>query len=326
MNRLFDHYLGTCTTAMALVAPYDVISRLAVSPGDRAAAGDRRARIGLAGCRARNLMTLAEFAANSGWPQRAIQVSALLYRYLDTRGHYDDAMALHTLALKIARNHDWRDCEGWELARIGAVYSRLGHFEDARECLVGALDIEQTARDPRLECRVLRHLGHVHTHLGQRADAVDSLERALPLAHMLEDRCTGGYVLSSLGLAYDHLARDDEAVACHHRALVLASSLDDHDLLGHVLNNLGLHYQHSDAAKAETCHRSALTLARAAENPNLEATSLLRLGTLLHDGGKLEVARELLTNAGVVAAGFGNRDIGAKVSDILAVSRRRGPA
>lgn len=318
MQRLFDHYVGTCQTAMALVAPYDADSRPPIDAATTVlplATGERA--LDWLDAERRNLLTLAEFAANGEWPYRAIQVSALLWRYLDTRGHYGDAMALHTLALKVARNHDWLDFEGWGLASIGTVHSRLGQLNEARENLVGALKIEQTARDPRLECQALRHLGHVYTWLGQTADAVDALERALPLARTLEDRCTGGYVLSSLGLAYGRSGRDDDAVACHHGALVLAGSLDDHDLLGHVLNNLGLHYQHADAAKAETCHRSALTLAHAEENPSLEATALLRLGTLLHGNGESGAARELLLNAAAVAEGFGNRDIEAQVAAIL---------
>lgn len=319
MRRLFGHYLGTSAVAMALLAPHDVVVRTAaeVLTTVLPLANAEQAMDWLDAER-QNLLTMAEVAANGNWPDRAIQVSALLCRYLVTRAHYADAMALHTLALKVARNYDRPEFEGWELARIGVVHLRQGHFVEAKEHLVSALTIARNCGDVMLECRALRFLGEASVQLGHCADALDLLTHALQMTRELEDRYLEGHVLSTLGLTHDQLDNSDEALACHYNALLIADCLEDRDLSGPVLNNLGVYYRRRDLhAKAELCHRRALTIARTAGNPGLEADSLVKLGEALYEDGQVDSARALVNSALAIAVEIGERNVEAQVRRIL---------
>lgn len=319
MNRLFDHYLRTTATAVAILAPHDMVSRSAVPPPTTAlpleSAEDAMDWLD---AERRNLLAMAEVAASSGWPLLANQVSALLYRYLATRAHFCDAMRLHTLALKIARNHGGRDLEGWELLRVGVVHLRQGHLADARDHLTNALEIAETSPDPVLEYRVLRHLGQTHLLMGRPREAFDAFARALPRALEFDDPYVWGHLRSGLGAVHDLLGEDDEALARHYEALIIANQMGDQELKGQVLVNLGRHYARVDHAKAELCHRKAVAIARKANNPGLEATAQLELGLVMADFDRWETAQVALNGALTLALAIGDRHVEKRVRRALA--------
>ena len=319
MNRLFDHYLRTSASAVALIAPYDMVSRSAVAPPAAALplANAEDAKDWLDAER-RNLLAMAEVAATSEWPLLTNQVSALLYRHLAARAHYTDAMALHTLALKVARYHGNRDLEGWELLRVGVVHLRQGHFPDARDHLSAALAIAEAGPDPVLEYRVTRHLGQTYLQMGRATEAVEMFWRTLPRAGELDDPYVWGHVRSGLGAAHDLLGDVDAALAYHWEALTVARALGDRELQGQVLINLGVHYARGDLAKAELCHRGALAIARKAGNPGLEAHAQLELGVVSVGFGRWETAHAALTSALTLAVGFGDQDVEKRARRALA--------
>ncbi len=310
MLRLFDHYLQTGATAMTLIAPHDVVSRAAagraVSTLELETAEDAMDWLD---AERQNLLTMAEVAANGEWPLLTNQVSALLFRHLATRAQYHDALALHMLALKVARNQGRHELAGWELLRIGVVHLRLGHFDEAQAHLANALTIAEDGNDPVLACRALRQLGHTHLVMGQAERARELLCQALSRAQALEDPFIGAHVLSCLGAAHDLLDQRDEALVCHHEAYDLAVDLSDNELLGQVLIHLGRHYAGSDLDKAEFCHRRALDIARTMGNPALEAGTLLELGVVMVALDRVDDARTALTDALVLAVGIGARHI-----------------
>ncbi len=319
MNRLFDHYLRTSASAVALIAPHDMVSRSAVGPPSSSLPlANAEAAMDWLDAERRNLITMAEVAATSEWPLLANQVSALLYRYLASRAHYRDAMTLHTLALKIARNHGNRALEGWELNRVGVIHLRLGHFADARDHLTNALVIAETAPDPVLEYRVLRHLGQTYLNMGRVREALDVFTRALPLAQEFNDPYVWGHIRSGMGAIHDQLGDDDEALRHHYEAFIVSNQVGDHELQGHVLINLGLHYARVDIVKAERCHRSAVAIARKAGNPGLEAKAQLELGLVMASFDRRKTAHAALTSALALATTIGDRNVEKRARRALA--------
>lgn len=319
MLRLFDHYLHTGASAMALIAPHDIIIiRAAVTlPGSSLPLENADHAMDWLDAERRNMLTMADVAAKGTWPLLATQVSALLYRYLTVRAHYGDALVLHNLALDVARNHGRKDLEGWELLRIGVVHMRLGQFPEARDHFANALTIAESGDDGLLACRTLRHLGQTHLQTGDTEQAHQLLDRALDLARALGDPYTGGHVLSSLGIACGRLGHLDEAASCHQEALELADCLGDHDLQGAVFINLGLHHARANPTEAEEHFEHAVDIARKAGNPGLEASALLELGIVLAKRDCLLNARDALAAAIALAASIGARHIEKQAHDVL---------
>jgi tetratricopeptide (TPR) repeat protein len=319
MRRLFDHYLGTIATAVKLTTPDDLSGRPPIAAlGIVFPLATSEEAVTWLDTERRNLLTLAEVAANEDWPVCVIQLSALLCRYLHDRAHYADAMALHTLALKVARNSENAVLEGWELARIGDVYKRLGHNDEARDHLENALTIAREGGDQPLEARALRHLAQIHLRQGRADQALTRLRAALPLTRRTADRHLEAHVLSTLGLTRDELAHHDDARLSHEAALQVSQQLRDDDLRGRTLNNLGIHHQRADPDRAESYHRRALAIAQDTVNPSLEADALLSLGVALRRQGHPEKAREPLNNALTIAVALGDRATAARATLELA--------
>jgi tetratricopeptide (TPR) repeat protein len=319
MLRLFDHYLHTGASAIALIAPHDIVARAAAEPSESALPMDNADHaIDWLDAERRNMVMMADVAAKGDWPLLANQVSALLYRYLAVRAHYGDALTLHKVALEVARNHGRKDLEGWEQLRIGVVQARLGQFSQAHDHLANALTIAESGDDPVLACRTLRHLGQVRLQVGDVEQALQMLSEALVRAHKLGDPYTGGHALSSLGVVYDRLGRYDESSTCHAEAHQLADKLDDDDLQGEVAVNLGLHHARLDLATAQGHHERAVVIARKVGNPGLEASALLELGVVMAARGSTASAREALTNALALATNIGARHLEDRIREALA--------
>ncbi len=105
VTRLFDHYLHTAATAMDILRPAERHRRPRIpapaTPGPPLA-DTVTARAWLDAQRS-NLVAAAAHASACGWPGHTIRLAATLYRYLDTGGHYTEAVAIHTYARNAAR-------------------------------------------------------------------------------------------------------------------------------------------------------------------------------------------------------------------------------
>jgi DNA-binding SARP family transcriptional activator len=104
LTRLFDHYLHVAASAMDVLRPAERHRRPRVPapaiPGPPMADA-ANARAGLDAQRP-NLVAAAAHASAHGWPDHAIRLAATLHRYLDTEGHYPEAVAIHAYARSAA--------------------------------------------------------------------------------------------------------------------------------------------------------------------------------------------------------------------------------
>jgi tetratricopeptide (TPR) repeat protein len=314
LRRMFDHYMCVAAAAMDILAPYDRYHRLTSEEYEEPDTplpllSDAEAALEWLDAERHNLLTLAEFAAQHGATNRVVQLSGLLARYLDTRGYYADAMALHTLALGVAQSSGNPLLEGLERYRIGTVHMRLGHHVKAHENLLRALTVAQQTGDRVLESRTLNFLGLVSLRLGDNHGALAHLMDALPIAAETGNRYLEGHVLANTGFVHRQLGHDEEAITAHRRALVVARAVD-RELEAHVLNSLGLcHQRLGEPAEALSCHRRALAIATGSGNRGLEADTLKSIGNVQLSMSRCEDALEYLSRALTIAIGIGQRDI-----------------
>lgn len=312
VQRLFDYYIGTAAAAMNLIAPHDRHHRLAIPEpaAARAPLPDAAAALDWLDTERVNLLTLAEYAAGHGWPVVVVHTSALLYRYLDTRAYYGDALTLHNLALDTARAAGDVKLEGVELHRLGIVHMRLGHHLEARDQLEHALRISRRSGNRVLEGRALHHLGHACIRLADNENALRHLRGALPAVRETGDGCLEAHVLCGIGFVHGQLGRYTDALTYHKRAISVAIETGDQELVGHVLNSLGLIYQRVGYdSEALGCHRRALGIARQVGNRGLEADSLKSIGVIHLAQGHDDEAAEILEVALAIAMGIGHQDI-----------------
>jgi len=76
-------------------------------------------------------VAVSTYAAAGGWPSHATGLTGTLYRYLETGGHYPDAITIHSAARQAARRTGDRAAEATALTNLGIVDWRQGRYRQA---------------------------------------------------------------------------------------------------------------------------------------------------------------------------------------------------
>lgn len=321
LTRLFDHYLHTAALAMDLTQPHERDRRPAPTASASPVPDLRTSDQAMAWLEVErtNLLAVAALAAGGDWPGYTSLLSGTIYRYLDMRSHFDDAVTLHTHAVAAARCYGDLVGEGRALHNLGSIYQRLGRYAEAREHLSQALTVAQQSDDLAGQGFALSDLGFVDWLLGRYEDAVDYQERALACFRERGDRTGQGQVLNNLALVYGRLGRFDNAVRALNDALVIFTDSNDTVRQGYAVNDLGVVYQRlNDPRNALARHQEALTLARNTGDRSLEAAALNGIGNATRMQRAVTEAVERHRQARTIAEEIGDRYEQAQAAEGLA--------
>src|SRR5260370_27066072 len=204
-TRLLDYYLGAAAAAMDALAPAERHRR------PRVPASARRVR-GLAGAAGAGawldaeratLVAVTGHAAGQGWPGHAIRLASTLFRYLDSGGHFADALVIHGHARGAAQDSGEPSAEAHTLNNLGLVDWRQGRYQQAAGHFETALALFRQAGDYAGEARTLGNLGNVDWQQGRYQAGADHQQHALALYRRLGDRDGEARTLSNLGSGYE---------------------------------------------------------------------------------------------------------------------------
>jgi tetratricopeptide (TPR) repeat protein len=132
LTRLLDYYLAASASAADVLFPAERHRRPLVPrvpPAGPHLSGPAEARTWLDNERTA-VQAVVSHAAGHGWPRHAVLLSALVARYLETGGHYTEAVTIHTQARRAARQAGDRGGEAHALNNLGIVSGRLGRYAE----------------------------------------------------------------------------------------------------------------------------------------------------------------------------------------------------
>ncbi|MFF5124246.1 ATP-binding protein [Dactylosporangium aurantiacum] len=346
LDRLAAHLLDTATAAAAALFPHDH-HRPARSTVDGPGAAQRwldRHRAAL--------VALARSRA-------AVELSRVLWRYLEVGGHYRDALALHTAAAAHddagahtslgavhwllgdhdrARVHFGRSLRGHRAAgdttgearataRLALVHERLGDHDEAAARLRDALAMYRAAGDRHGEAAQLLNLGFTYQRMHRHATAERHLRQAAGLFAELGDRRLEGYALGNLGAVESATGRPVQALGHLREALARCVEAGDRGGEGTAHATIGAAYHRAGRpAKALGHLRRALAIGRATGECGLEVEALNTLGDVLLAAGRPDAAARRFAAARALAERTGDRHGLAGALDGEARTRRAGPA
>ena len=235
LTRLFDYYLTAAAAAMDTLVPAERHLRPRVhgahAPASVAAGSEKPAD--LAAARAwldaerAVLVAVSTHAAAGGWPAHATGLAGTLYRYLETGGHYPDAITIHSAARRAARRTGDRAAEATALTNLGIVDWRQGRYRQAAGHHRRALKVSRQIGNRSGEATALNNLGIIYERQGRYRQAADHYRQTAILSAELDDRAGEARALANLG-GIDCLQRRYEQAAGHlHRALVLFREIGD---------------------------------------------------------------------------------------------------
>jgi DNA-binding SARP family transcriptional activator/Tfp pilus assembly protein PilF len=323
LTRLFDHYLGSAASAMDLLVPAEQHYRPRIpAPGTPAPAmaGRAGARAWLDAHRA-ILVAVVVHAAACGWPGHATRLAATLYRYLETGGHYADAVTIHSNAHRAACSAGDRAAKATALTNLGIVRWRQGKYEQAAGCHRRALAASREIGDRTGEAIALANLGAVYERQGRPEQAAACHEQALALFRQRGDRSGEARALGNLGSVAVRQGRYEWAVDRYQHALALFRRSGDRPGEASLLPDLGVAYQRQGRyEQAADCYRRALPLLRESGDRTGEAEALNGVGEIMLATGQTEEACVQHAAALTLASQIGDRYERARAHNGLAAA------
>ncbi|MDQ1294868.1 MAG: hypothetical protein QG608_2753 [Actinomycetota bacterium] len=238
LTRLFEHYLGTASRAVALLHPDQ---REGLPPG-----GDARRSIPLTDPAAARAWLDAERtalvaavcqASTQGWEEYATRLAAVLRRYLNS-GHFTEGLAIHDHALRAARTTGNRAEQAHALVGLATAQWRQDRISPAVEHLREALLLFRQTDDRVGQARALGNLGLIHQRQGQLGTALDELESSLALSRQLGEPSGQAYALLNIGLLLTLQGHRERAGTTLREALTLFETAEDPSGQAHALHGL----------------------------------------------------------------------------------------
>jgi tetratricopeptide (TPR) repeat protein len=332
VTRLLDFFVFTAASAVRALFPHDAVPTPA-RPTSEVPAVDRPelASRWLDEQRA-NLVAIAGHAAAHGHPQHAADVSRILWRYLEVGGHYQDALAVHGDAARVA---DRVEGGAAVLANLGNTHWWLGAYRDAlvyfERSLAGHRSGRPEAGDAEGEARALARIGVVHERLGDYTTAIEYIGQALDTYHRLGNRHGEGAQLVNLGAVQRRLGHHDEAAEHERRAADIFHELGDARLEGYALGNLGAVYSLLGRDDEAIDHlETALACCRETGDRGGEASALGALGAAHARRKRFGEALDHLHPALAIAREISDRGVETEtlntLGETLSAMEQPGPA
>jgi DNA-binding SARP family transcriptional activator/Tfp pilus assembly protein PilF len=289
---LFDYYLAAAASAMDALVPAERHYRPRIRP---AAAGLAMPALttpaqGRAWLDAERAILVA--IAAQGSPGQVTRLAATLFRYLETGGHYTDAMTIHGHARDAARLLGDRAAEATASTNLGIICWRQGRYPQA-------IDYHQQARAASVEIGdkagqaiAEANLGVVYERQGRFWQAAESHRLGLALFRETGDQTGEARALANLGSVAARQDHCDEAVACYQQALTLLRQTGDRAGEASALPDLGVAYQRLGRyEQAADCYQQALALFRETGDRIGEAEARNGVAEVLLATGRPDEAR-----------------------------------
>ncbi|GAA0976411.1 BTAD domain-containing putative transcriptional regulator [Acrocarpospora macrocephala] len=186
-----------------------------------------------------NLLHLAAYAADDQWPGHAASLAHVLSQFLETSGHWKEAVALHQRAIDACRHLGDHAGAARARADIARIWSRAGNLDDALEQATQALTVQRALNDQRAIADLLDLIGVIHIYRSEYTIALEYCQLALQTHRTLSNHRGEAASLGYAGIALWHLGDYPEADDRMRRSLAIWEQIDDPRGRQSTLNNMG---------------------------------------------------------------------------------------
>jgi DNA-binding SARP family transcriptional activator/tetratricopeptide (TPR) repeat protein len=190
----------------------------------------------------RNIVQAATYAGQHEWKRECADLSYLLAEFLKIKPYWDEAIAVHDLALQSGRYLADPARIARALLALSEMRQQTGRHEAAISLADEAATIYRSLADTRGEAESLDQIGLAHQRTARSREALAYFEQAQILYEAAEDPRGVADTLSHSGIACWHLGRYPEASGHLGEALSLYRAVPDRCGEAKVLNNLGKIY------------------------------------------------------------------------------------
>jgi tetratricopeptide (TPR) repeat protein/transcriptional regulator with XRE-family HTH domain len=283
-TRLLDYYLHTARAASGHIASWSNAEDPAPpgrTPASAPPVSTPRQAVGWLEAERANLHAGVGYAAATARPAYAMSIPAAMAGFLETRGYWDQGVALHQAALAAAREIGDRAGQARALMLLSPMQNMTEDAPAAAASATEALQLYRDLGDRAGQADALTMIGLVHTATDDYPAAAAELHQALELFRSLGHRRGQGKALHFLGIAHRYTGGYRAAAACLRQALELYSHTGYRWGQGDALKHLGAVQQLTgDYPAAAASLRQALALGRDLGDRSLQAEVFLELAAV----------------------------------------------
>lgn len=246
VRRMLDYYLYVADSADRVLYPHrdrvDVrITRLPVSAPHFAV---RQAAREWLTEELGNLLSAARYAAERRLPEHAALLAHVLAEFLQTQGHWEEAITVHDQAIRAWRMTGDQGGEARALTDLGFMLTRTGRYGEALQNARQALAIFRAQHDRHGEADVLDRIGLVYWQSSRFREALTCYEQALSIWRELGDRHGEADSLAHNAMSMWHVGSYSEALKRFGQALSIYQDMTDSRGEAKTLNNIADVQQH----------------------------------------------------------------------------------
>jgi len=228
-----------------------------------------------------NLHAAAGYAVASGRLLHAMLIPAAMAGFLDTRGYWDQNLALQQAAFAAARQTGDRPGQAHALLLLSLTQAMTENHPDATASATRALELYRDLGDRAGQAAALTATGAVHVVTNDYPAAAAALRQALELYRDLGHRVGHAEAVNELGTVHRYTGDYPAAAACHRQALELFRDLGHRRGQGEALLVLGAAQRLAgDYPAAAAALRQALELFRNPDDPRFQACVLTELAAV----------------------------------------------
>jgi tetratricopeptide (TPR) repeat protein len=200
-----------------------------------------------------NALRVARACARHEWKRLCADLLHALAEFLETSGHWDEAIAGHLMALQACRDLDDLPRIARSAFDLSLMCMRTGRSEAALEHAMGAATAFGTLGDRRGRAAALDRIGIIHRNAARFRDALAYHQEALDIFRAVSDMHGLAKAFVHTGLALGYLGRWQEEMSYLRRALDIYR--ENGDLRGQATthNNIG------NVQAAQGYHRDAMS-------------------------------------------------------------------
>jgi DNA-binding SARP family transcriptional activator/tetratricopeptide (TPR) repeat protein len=238
-----------------------------------------------------NALRVAEQCARQEFMRRCADLVHALGQFLDTNGHWDDALAAHLIAVQACRDLDDQPGVARSLLDLSLIYLRTGRTDAALQHAVEAAGVLGALGDHLGKAFALNRIGIINRNTARFRDALAYHQEALDIYRAAGDSRGLARTLVNAGSVLWYLGRLQEGMSYLDQALDIYRESNDLNGQAAALNNMGTvqHLQgyHRDAIR---CYQASRDIFREIGGRRNLALADQNLARVQHYKGKYESA------------------------------------
>jgi tetratricopeptide (TPR) repeat protein len=231
---------------------------------------------------AANALRVAEQCAKHEYKQLCADLAHSLGEFLETSGHWDDALTAHLTALQACR--DIGDPVGTAIAAfdLSEIYMRTGRTKAALQHATEAAASFGMLHDNLHRAAALDRIGIIHCLTARFRDALAYHQEALDIYREVGDKRGIAKALINGGAALWYLGRLQEEMSYLHQAMDIFQESNDLRSQAALLNNIGTVQQH------QGYHRDAMQSYQASRDISIRIGERQNLTLSNHNIARVE--------------------------------------